>query len=207
MRARTTDESGQVFEQAFTVTIRDDPALSRSGRTLTVTGFRSGVAVPGDAKTIILSPTGYSFEEFDFNNVDQITFTAAGSTDPATAAGGYWLMDDMTANLRPRIAFPDGVEIPAAGDAGPETILGRVAERNVPIITTNTWSDPFQEAQSDGESWISCSAAPQPPRQVWRAPCSTLTTSKTSKRLLRTRSRPPRKKSSIRQQRPRRSPN
>src|SRR5207248_2701623 len=37
-RIRTTDETGRYFEQAFTVTVLDDPALTRAGSTLTVTG-------------------------------------------------------------------------------------------------------------------------------------------------------------------------
>lgn len=65
-----------------------------------------------------------------------------------------WVMDDLSANLRPRVAFPEEAQLPTTGEAGPETILGRVAERNDPMITTNTWADPFQEAGGESESWI-----------------------------------------------------
>lgn len=65
-----------------------------------------------------------------------------------------WLMDDLTANLRPRVAYPEALPESGGSQAGPETILGRVAERNEPLITTNTWSDPFREDDGEGESWI-----------------------------------------------------
>jgi diguanylate cyclase (GGDEF)-like protein len=65
-----------------------------------------------------------------------------------------WLIDDQTANLRPSVAYPDATELPAETDAGPETILGRVAERTEPLITTSTWADPYLEDRSEAESWL-----------------------------------------------------
>jgi diguanylate cyclase (GGDEF)-like protein len=65
-----------------------------------------------------------------------------------------WLIDDQTSNLRARVSNPELAGMPLAADAGPETILGRVAERNNPLITTNTWSDPFRPSDGEGESWL-----------------------------------------------------
>lgn len=65
-----------------------------------------------------------------------------------------WLLDDQTSNLRARVSNPESAGMPLAADAGPETILGRVAERNSPLITTNTWSDPFRPSDGEGESWL-----------------------------------------------------
>jgi hypothetical protein len=88
IRVRSTDPAGHPFEQVFTITITDDPALTRSGRTLTVAGtkgndsFSFTYGAVRDAMTL----NGTSLA-VDTVSVDTVVFTGGGGSDTAALVG------------------------------------------------------------------------------------------------------------------------
>jgi hypothetical protein len=87
VRVRSTDEANHAFEQTFTITILDDPALTRSGRTLTVRGTpgNDAFAFAADPVRHALTLNGISLA-VDIAAVDTVVFQGGGS-DSATLTG------------------------------------------------------------------------------------------------------------------------
>jgi hypothetical protein len=89
IRVRTTNEANQLFEQTFTITIGNDPLLTRSGQTLTVSGTAGNdtfTFTPGavrDAFTL----NGVNLA-VDVASASTIAFQGNGGSDSATLNGG-----------------------------------------------------------------------------------------------------------------------
>jgi hypothetical protein len=87
IRVRSTDEAGQTFEQAFTIRVLDDPALTRSGSTLTVTGTAGNdifAFTPGAVRdSLALNGTALAV---DTASVDTVVFQGNGGSDSAILA-------------------------------------------------------------------------------------------------------------------------
>jgi hypothetical protein len=88
VRVRSTDEANNAFEQPFTITILDDPALARSGRTLTVSGTPGNdtfaFAAGRVRHAVTLNDTSLAV---DTPTVDTIVFQGGGGSDAATLTG------------------------------------------------------------------------------------------------------------------------
>jgi hypothetical protein len=88
IRVRSTDEANNTLEQAFTISVLDDPALTRSGRTLTVSGTAGNDAfafTPGAVRdSLALNGTALAV---DTASVDTVVFQGKGGSDSATLAG------------------------------------------------------------------------------------------------------------------------
>src|SRR5205085_608018 len=82
---RTADELGLAFEQSFTITVADDPALTRSGRTLTArgTGGNDSFAFTPGAVRHALTLNGVALAA-DAASVDTVALAGGGGSDSAT---------------------------------------------------------------------------------------------------------------------------
>jgi hypothetical protein len=89
IRVRTTDEFGQTLEKVFTITIADDPALSLSNRTLTVSGGAGDdvFSIAPGATEHVLTLNGV-FLAVDASAVDTVVYQANGGNDTAYLSGG-----------------------------------------------------------------------------------------------------------------------
>jgi hypothetical protein len=106
IRVRSTDEAGNALEQPFTITVLDDPALTRSGPTLAVTTdykFNPNTfSLTADPVRYGMTLNGVSLA-VDTASVDRVTFQGPNMEVPgppviATLTGGTSL---NTAELRP----------------------------------------------------------------------------------------------------------
>jgi hypothetical protein len=87
IRVRTTDEGGQSFDQTFTISVANNPALSRSGSVLTVTGTAGNdvFAFTGGATNIFnLNGVGYVAPS---STASTVVFVGGGGSDSAYFAG------------------------------------------------------------------------------------------------------------------------
>jgi hypothetical protein len=99
IRVRSTDETGQSFERPFTITITDDPALTRTGHTLTVSGTAANDAfafTPGAVRDS-MTLDGVSLA-VDVASVNTIVFVGNGGSDTASLTGTG---SGVTATLSP----------------------------------------------------------------------------------------------------------
>jgi hypothetical protein len=95
VRVRTTDETGQTFEQAFTISVLDDKQLLRVGQTLTVTGTAGN---------------------------DAFSFAAGAVWDSMTLNGVRLAVDSAAVS---RVVFQGGLGVNSAaltGGPGPNTL-------------------------------------------------------------------------------------
>jgi probable HAF family extracellular repeat protein len=88
IRIRSTDETGKTLEQAFTITILDDPALTLKNRTLTVAGTPGNDSfsfAPGAVQhSMTLNGTRLAV---DVASVDTVVFVGDGGSDTASLVG------------------------------------------------------------------------------------------------------------------------
>ena len=131
IRVRTVDQTGLSFDQTFTITVLNDPALTRSGRTLTVSGGAGNDAfsfAPGAAQdSMVLNGVALAV---DAASVDTVAFNGGGGSDSATlfAGGGA-----NTLNLVPgggslsgpgyQVTVSGVAQVVAAGHAGDRAYL------------------------------------------------------------------------------------
>ncbi len=88
VRVRGTDETGQSFEQSFTISILNDPHLSRIGKVLTVTGTKGNdnfTFTPG-AVWDSLTLNGVKLA-VDSTKISTVVFQGGGGSDSATLTG------------------------------------------------------------------------------------------------------------------------
>jgi hypothetical protein len=88
IRVRTTDETGQTFEQPFIISISDDPALTRTGQTLSVAGTSGN-----DTFTFAAGSVRYAMNlngvalAADTATVKTVIFQGNGGSDTAILTG------------------------------------------------------------------------------------------------------------------------
>jgi hypothetical protein len=92
VRVRATDEAGNYFEQPFTITVTDDPALARTGpggRTLAVSGTARNDAFSFAAGAVrhAMTLNGVALA-VDAATVDAVAFSGGGGSDSATLFAG-----------------------------------------------------------------------------------------------------------------------
>jgi hypothetical protein len=99
IRVRTTDETGQHFEQTFTISITDDPALTRSGQTLTISGTagNDSFTFTDGAVRYALTLNGVALAA-DVASVNTLVFVGNGGSDTASLLGSG---SSETATLAP----------------------------------------------------------------------------------------------------------
>ena len=86
IRVRVTDENGQPFDQILTITVVHDPALARTGTTLTVTGTSGNDTFSyNGSSTSSFTLNGVTYATG--NNISAVVFNGNGGTDVATLTG------------------------------------------------------------------------------------------------------------------------